>query len=86
MGYFVTGGVGLILAVLNTLTFLLLLYMFLQLVGVPDSRVRKALDRIFSPALSPVRRLLRRKGFDPSPIVLAAVLQLIALAVRKNWL
>ena len=78
--------VGLILAFLNTITFLLLLYMFLQLVSVPDSKVHKALDSIFSPVLNPVRRLLKRKGFDVSPLILAAVIQLIALAVRKNWL
>ena len=86
MGFFVNDTVGLILAFLNTLTFLLLLYMFLQLVGVPDSRVYKALDRIFSPVLEPVRRLLKRQGFDASPLIMAAVLQLIAQAVRKNWL
>ena len=85
MGYFVTDTVGLILAFLNTLTFLLLLYLFLQLVGVPDGRVFRALDRIFSPVLTPVRRLLKRWRFDASPFILAAVLQLIALAVRKNW-
>jgi len=86
MEYFASGTVGLILAFLNTLTFLLLLYMFLQLVGVPDSRVKKALDSIFSPVLKPARRLLKQKGFDASPLILAAVIQLIALAVRKNWL
>ena len=68
------------------MTFLVLLYMFLQLVGVPGSKVYKALDRIFSPVLKPVRRLLKRQGFDASPLVLAAVIQLIAMAVRKNWL
>jgi uncharacterized protein YggT (Ycf19 family) len=86
MGYFVTNTLGLILAVLNTLTFLALLYMLLQLVDVPESRVHRALDRIFSPVLAPVRRLLGRKRFDASPLLLAAVLQLIALAVRKNWI
>ncbi len=86
MGYFVTDTVGLILAFINMLTFLSLLYLFLQLVGVPDSRVFKVLDRIFSPVLAPVRRLLERWRFDASPLILAAVLQLIALAVRKNWL
>jgi len=86
MGYLSTNSVGLILAFLNTITFLLLLYMFLQLVSVPDSKVHKALDSIFSPVLKPVRRLLKRKGFDVSPLILAAVIQLIALAVRKNWL
>jgi len=86
MGYFITGAVGLIFAFLNTITFMLLLYMFLQLVGVPDSRVYKALDRIFYPVLAPVRRLFKRQGFDASPLILAAALQLIALVVRKNWL
>lgn len=86
MGYFVGDQVGLILAFLNTMTFLVLLYMFLQLVNVPGSKVYKALDTIFSPVLKPVRRLLKRRGFDPSPLVLAAVIQLIATAIRKNWL
>ena len=86
MGNFVGDSVGLILAFLNTITFLLLLYMFLHLVSAPDSKVYKALDRIFSPVLKPVRRLLKQQGFDASPLILAAVIQLIALAVRKNWL
>ena len=58
MGYFVSGSVGLILAFLNTLTVLLLLYMVLQHVGAPDSKVFQVLDRIFSPVLKPVRQLL----------------------------
>jgi uncharacterized protein YggT (Ycf19 family) len=86
MGYFVTDGVGLILAFLNTLTFLLLLYLFLQLVGAPRSKVYRALDCIFSPVLAPAGRLLKRKGFDASPLLMAALLQLIALAIRKYWL
>jgi uncharacterized protein YggT (Ycf19 family) len=86
MGFFVTDAVGLILAFLNTLTFLLLLYLLLQHIGVPRSRVLWALDRIFSPVLAPLRKLLGRWRFDASPLIAAAVLQLIALAVRKNWL
>jgi uncharacterized protein YggT (Ycf19 family) len=86
MGYFVMDRVGLILAFLNTLTFLLLLYLFLQLVGAPRSKVYRALDRIFTPALSPVRRLMNGLRFDASPLVFAAVLQMIAMAIRKNWL
>ena len=86
MGFVVGGTVGLILAFLNTVTVLLLLYLVLQLVDVPDSKVKKALDNIFSPVLKPVRRLLKRSRFDLSPLVLAAVIQLIALAIRKNWL
>jgi uncharacterized protein YggT (Ycf19 family) len=86
MGFFVSDTVGLILAFLNTLTVLLLLYMVLQLVDVPESKVKQALDRIFSPVLRPLRMLLRRPRFDLSPLVAAALLQLIAAAVRKNWL
>jgi uncharacterized protein YggT (Ycf19 family) len=86
MGYFVSDTVGLIIAFLNTITFLLLLYMVLQHVGAPDSKVIQALDRIFSPVLKPVRWLFKRQGFDASPLILAAVIQLIVLAVRKNWL
>ena len=86
MGYFVSNSVGLILAFLNTLTVLLLLYMVLQHVGAPDSKVFQALDRIFSPVLKPVRQLLKRPGFDLSPLMLAALLQLVALAIKKNWL
>ena len=86
MGYFVDNQVGLILAFLNTITFLVLLYMFLQLVNVPGSKVYKALDTIFSPVLKPVRRLLKRERIDLSPLILAAAIQLLAMAVRKNWL
>jgi uncharacterized protein YggT (Ycf19 family) len=86
MGLFIGDTVGLILAFLNTLTILLLLSMVLQLVDAPESKVKKALERIFSPVLKPVRRMLRTGAFDLSPAVLAALLQLIALAIRKNWL
>jgi uncharacterized protein YggT (Ycf19 family) len=86
MGLFIGDTVGLILAFLNTLTILLLLSMVLQLVDAPESKVKKALERIFSPVLEPVRRMLRTGAFDLSPAVLAALLQLIALAIRKNWL
>jgi uncharacterized protein YggT (Ycf19 family) len=86
MGFLVDDTVGLILAFLNTLTVLLLLHMVLQFVDAPDSKVKTALDRVFSPVLKPVRRLLKRPRFDLSPLVLAALLQLVALAIRKNWL
>jgi len=83
---FVSDKVGLILAFLNTLTILLLLNMMLQLVDAPESRVKKTLDSIFSPVLRPAGRLLRTGQFDLSPAVLAALLQLVALAIRKNWI
>ncbi len=87
MGYFVADAFGLILAFLNTVTFLLLLYMVLRMVGVSGSRVYGMLDRAFSPVLEPVRRLLKGAGrarTDFSPLIAAAVLQLIALAIRRN--
>ena len=86
MGYFVDDTVGLILAFLNTLTVLLLLYFVLQLAGVRDSKVLRVLDKAFSPALRPVRRLLRKMRFDISPLILAALIQLVAQAIRKNWI
>jgi uncharacterized protein YggT (Ycf19 family) len=85
MSFFIHDTVGLILAFLNTLTVLLLLYFVLQLAGVRGSKVLGILDRGFSPALRPARRLLSKMRFDISPLILAAVLQLIALGV-KNWL
>jgi uncharacterized protein YggT (Ycf19 family) len=85
MGLFVTDRVGLIIAFLNTVTFLLLIYMLLQAVGEPRSRVFRVLDRIFSPVLLPLRRILPKRGFDTAPLIAAAVLQLIAFAVKQSW-
>jgi uncharacterized protein YggT (Ycf19 family) len=86
MGLFITDPVGLILAFCNTATFVLLLYSFLTVVGVPGSRVYRVLDRLLGPVLAPLRRLTRGLRFDASPLIAAAVIQLIAFAVRKNWL
>ena len=36
--------------------------------------------------LSPYLELAVLARFDVSPLLLAAVIQLIALAIRKNWL
>jgi len=86
MGLFVTDPVGLILAFCNTTTFILLLYMFLITVGAPRSRVFRALDRLLGPVLAPLRRLTSVLRFDASPLIAVVIIQLIALAVRKNWL
>lgn len=80
---FVADPVGLILAFCNTATFVLLLYSFLTVLGAPRSRVYRALDRLLGPVLAPLRRLTRRPGLDASPLIAAAIIQLIALAVRK---
>ena len=86
MGLFITDPVGLILAFCNTVTFILLLYMFLNAVGAPRSRVFRVLDRLLGPVLAPLRRLTSGLRFDASPLIAAAIIQLIALAIRKNWL
>lgn len=86
MGLFVTDPVGLILAFCNTATFVLLLYMFLVAAGAPRSRVLGVLDRLLSPVLAPLRRLTKGLRFDASPLIAAAIIQLIAVTVRKIWL
>jgi uncharacterized protein YggT (Ycf19 family) len=86
MGLFITDGVGLIIAFLNTVTFILLVYMLLQVLEQPRSKVYRALDRVFRPVLWPLRRILPIRRFDVSPLLAAAVLQVLAFFVRKNWL
>ncbi|MDD3642853.1 MAG: YggT family protein [Candidatus Krumholzibacteria bacterium] len=86
MGLFIADTVGLVLAFCNTATFVLLLYSFLTVAGVRRSKVYRALDRILGPVLAPLKRLTGGLRFDPSPLIAAALVQLIAFAVRKNGL
>jgi uncharacterized protein YggT (Ycf19 family) len=85
MGYFVTDRVGLIIAFLNVITFLLLVYMFLKAAAEGRSRLLRVLDRIFAPTLSPLRRVLPAGRLDLASIVLAAVLQIVAFALRRAY-
>lgn len=86
MGYFVTDPIGLIIAVLNVATFLLLVYIFLMVVAGGRSRLLQVLDRIFAPILSPLRRVLPAWKLDTAPVILAAVLQLIAFTLKRYYL
>ena len=86
MGYFITDPIGLIIAFLNVVTFLLLVYILLQLVAEGRSRLLGVLDRIFAPILSPLRGVLPAWKLDPASIILAAVLQLIAFALKRSYL
>mgnify|MGYP006277695337 CR=1 FL=1 len=86
MGYFTTDIVGLIIAFLNTVTVLLLLHAVLRTAGESRGGVAKALDRVFSPILAPIRRILPQMRLDAAPVAVAVVLQVIALAIRRNFL
>jgi uncharacterized protein YggT (Ycf19 family) len=81
MGYFVSDRVGLIIATLNSVTFITLVYVFLKAVE-PRSRLLHALDRIYGPFLAPVRRVLPAWRLDVAALILAAVLQIAAFAIK----
>ncbi len=86
MDYFVTDTVGLILASLNVITVVLLIYVFLRVVAEGRSRLLEVLDRIFGPVLAPLRRVIPTGRIDGAALVVAALLQLIAFALRKRYL
>jgi uncharacterized protein YggT (Ycf19 family) len=85
MGYFISDHVGLIIAALNTATFITLVYVFLQAVE-RRSRLLHALEKVYGPLLAPVRRILPQGKLDLASIILAAVLQLVAFYVKRRWL
>jgi uncharacterized protein YggT (Ycf19 family) len=86
MGYFITNPVGLIIAALNVLTFVLLVYIFLLAVADERSRLLLLLDRMFAPLLTPLRNRLPRGSIDTASVILAAVLQLIAFALKRRYM
>jgi len=85
MGYFITDPVGLIIAVLNVATVLLLIICFLKAAAEGRSKLLRVLERIFAPILYPLRRLLPVWRFDIAPIILAAVLQLIVMVIKRGY-
>ncbi len=85
MGYFVSDGVGLTIALLNTATFVTLCYAFLRAVE-ERSRVLHALDKIYAPALSPLRRILPAWKIDIASLILAAALQVVAFMIKRHSL
>ena len=86
MGYFVTNVVGLIIAVLNVITVVLLIYLFLQVVAEGRSMLLAVLDRIFGPVLDPLRRILPRWRVDGAALIVAALLQLVALVLKRRYM
>ncbi len=85
MRFFITDPLGLIIAFLNVTTFLLLVYVLLQAVAEGRSRLLRVMDRIFAPLLAPLRRRLPAWRIDPSSVILAVVLQLIAFAIKSGY-
>ncbi len=86
MGYFVTDPIGLIIAVLNVLTFILLVYVLLQVVADERSKLFLFFDGIFAPLLTPLRKQFPQWRIDTASIILAAVLQLIAFALKRRYM
>lgn len=84
MGYFITDRIGLIIAALNLATVLLLVYVLLECVADERSRLLRALDRIWSPLLGPLRRALPAWRIDPASLILALTLQIIVFFLRRG--
>jgi uncharacterized protein YggT (Ycf19 family) len=82
MGYVVDDGIGLIIASLNTATFITLVYVYLKAVE-QRSRLLHALDKIYGPLLAPLRRILPAWRFDVASLILAAVLQAAVIGIKR---
>ena len=81
---FITGVFGLIIAFLNVITFLLLIYLLLQMIGDDRSKVLGVLDKVFSPVLQPLRKVLPSWRIDISPAILALALQIAAEIIKRR--
>jgi uncharacterized protein YggT (Ycf19 family) len=80
---FITDVFGLIIAFLNVITFLLLVYLLLQAVSDERSKVLGVLDKVFSPVLQPLRKVLPSWRIDISPAILALALQIAAALIKR---
>jgi uncharacterized protein YggT (Ycf19 family) len=85
MGLFITDPVGLIIALLNVTTFVLIVYVFLQLAAEGRSKLLYILDRGFAPLLAPLRRVLPVWRVDTASIICIAVLQIVAFVLKKRF-
>jgi uncharacterized protein YggT (Ycf19 family) len=85
MGYFVSEPIGLIIALLNTATFITLVYALLKAVE-ERSRLLHVLDKAYGPLLAPLRRVLPAWKLDLASLIFAAILQLVAFYVKRRWL
>jgi uncharacterized protein YggT (Ycf19 family) len=85
MGFFVTDVIGLIIAALNVATVLLLVYIFLEWVADERSRLLRVLDRMWSPLLGPLRRVLPAWRIDSASLILALILQIIIFLLKRSY-
>ncbi|MDZ7859064.1 MAG: YggT family protein [Candidatus Krumholzibacteriota bacterium] len=84
MDYFVKSPSGLIIAFLNVCTFMLLIYILLQILEEKQrGKVFAILDRIFSPILTPLRRFLQAGRIDWAAVGVIIILQLAAFIIKK---
>ncbi len=86
MQLFVTDKFGLIIAGCNVVTFILLIYLFLEYVAGERSRVYVVLNKILTPILSPLRRIVPEKRFDFAPLIAAVLLQVVVVALKGRLL
>jgi uncharacterized protein YggT (Ycf19 family) len=85
MSYFISERIGLIIATLNTATLITIVYVFLKAVE-ERSRLLRVLDKVYTPLLAPLRRILPAWRLDIASLILAVILQLVAFYVRRRWL
>jgi uncharacterized protein YggT (Ycf19 family) len=85
MSYFISERIGLIIAALNTATLITIVYVFLKAVE-ERSRLLRVLDKVYTPLLAPLRRILPAWRLDIASLILAVILQLVAFYVRRRWL
>jgi uncharacterized protein YggT (Ycf19 family) len=85
MGYFITDGIGLIIAALHVATVTLLVYVLLEWVADERSRLLRVLDRIWSPLLGPLRRVLPAGRIDSASLILALILQIIVFFLKRGY-
>jgi uncharacterized protein YggT (Ycf19 family) len=85
MGFFVTDVIGLIIAALNVATVLLLVYICLEWVADERSRLLRVLDRMWSPLLDPLRRVLPAWRIDSASLILALILQIIIFLLKRSY-
>lgn len=77
--------IGLIIAALNVATVLLLVYVLLEWVADERSRLLRVLDRIWSPLLGPLRRVLPEWRIDSASLILALILQIIVFFLKRGY-
>lgn len=70
--------VGIINILVNVLTILIIVYVFLGYFLAPYHPVRQTLAKIVEPMLAPIRRVMPNTGMiDFSPLVLLLIVQLL---------